>query len=182
MSGNSGPASRTERITGLAPGKVSHFPRPAEEPTPRLLPRLGPDRFNRPPRRPDSPFARRERRRPQPGYGTRWERRLGDYFPSFSIFCFSSSFICLIFGFWFVEPVFCVVVAGGAAFGNDLCPAGSLAGRVAVALGAVSSALAEGAKFRLSKNKLMTASIPPVAQYLIGRLLNIKPLRPLWSH
>ena len=57
------------------------------------------------------------------------------YLPSVSTFRFASSFICLTVSSRGAVPVVCVVVAGGALLGTDVCSEGVLAGRVAVAAG-----------------------------------------------
>jgi hypothetical protein len=63
------------------------------------------------------------------------------YLPSISSFFFSSAFISFTTGVWSLEPVVCVLVAGGALFGSDFSFGCSRAGRVAVDLGGeVSSA------------------------------------------
>jgi hypothetical protein len=71
-----------------------------------------------------------------------------DYFPSVSTLRFSSSFIFLIVGSRLTSPVVWVAVAGGLLLGMDVCPDGTVAGRVAVVLGAELFCAMAGSMFK----------------------------------
>ena len=73
------------------------------------------------------------------------------YLPLVSTFAFSSSFIFFTVGSRLASPVVWVVVAGGALLGMELCSAGFLAGRVAVAGGGFACALAACVGSRLRR-------------------------------